>query len=87
MSRCFAKSSYAKHRSVLGLGLRERSIGDRHEKGASMVDNGTKSTAESLVRTAWESYRSVLGSFAMVQEQNMKLARYSTGVFLEGAEK
>lgn len=52
-----------------------------------MVDNGTKSTAESLVRTAWESYRSVLGSFAMVQEQNMKLARYSTGVFLEGAEK
>jgi hypothetical protein len=52
-----------------------------------MVDNGTRSATESMTRTAWESYRSVLGSSAMIQEQNVKLARYSTGVFLKEAEK
>jgi hypothetical protein len=35
----------------------------------------------------WGSYQLALGGLLAVQEQNMKLARYSVGVLLEGAEK
>jgi hypothetical protein len=42
---------------------------------------------ERQARMVWESYQLALGELATVQEQNMKLARYSTGMLLKGAER
>jgi hypothetical protein len=45
------------------------------------------SAAERQTRMIWESYQLVLGGLVAVQEQNMKLARYSIGMLLKGAER
>lgn len=52
-----------------------------------VVGNGTSNGAERMARTTLESYRSFVASFVALQDQNMKLARYSTEVLLSQAEK
>ena len=52
-----------------------------------IAGNGMSRAAERLVKATWEPYRSFLGSLVTVQDQNMKLARYSTGVLLSQVEK
>jgi hypothetical protein len=52
-----------------------------------VVGNGTSSVAERLARTTLESYRLFVAGLVTVQEHNMKLARYSTGVLVGQAEK
>jgi hypothetical protein len=52
-----------------------------------MIDSGTNTALERMIEAAWTSYRPFLAGFAAVQEQNMKLARYSTGIFLREAER
>ena len=51
-----------------------------------MIDSRT-SAGERQARMIWESYQLALGGLAAVQEQNMKFARYSTGMLLKGAER
>lgn len=51
-----------------------------------MIDSKTNAV-ERQARMIWGSYQLALGGLLAVQEQNMKLARYSARVFLEGAEK
>jgi len=50
-----------------------------------MID-GRTSAAERQARMIWESYQLALGGLVAVQEQNMKLARYSTGAPERGRE-
>jgi hypothetical protein len=52
-----------------------------------MIDSGTNTALERMIEAAWTSYRPFLAGLAAVQEQNMKLARYSTGMFLREAER
>ena len=52
-----------------------------------MVGNGMGTAAEILIGATWAPYRAFVGGLIAVQEQNMKLARRSAGVFLEGTEK
>jgi hypothetical protein len=52
-----------------------------------MIDSGTNTALERMIEVAWTSYRPFLAGLAAVQEQNMKLARYSTGIFLREAER
>jgi hypothetical protein len=40
-----------------------------------------------MIEATWASYRPFLAGLTAVQEQNMKLARYSTEMFLRGAER
>ena len=51
-----------------------------------MID-GRTSAAERQARMIWESYQLALGGLVAVQEQNIKLARYSTGMLLKEAER
>ena len=52
-----------------------------------VIGNGTSSTAERLAKTTLGSYRSFVDGLVAVQEQNMRLAWYSTEVLLDQAEK
>lgn len=52
-----------------------------------MIDRGTKTAVEKMVETTWAPYRPFLAGLATLQKQNMKLARYSTGMFLREAER
>jgi hypothetical protein len=52
-----------------------------------MIDSGTNTALERMIEATWASYRPFLAGLAAVQEQNMKLARYSTGIFLREAER
>jgi hypothetical protein len=52
-----------------------------------MIDSGTNTALERMIEAAWASYRPFLAGLAAVQEQNMKLVRYSTGTFLREAER
>jgi len=52
-----------------------------------MIDSGTNTALERMIEATWASYRPFLAGLAAVQEPNMKLARYSTGIFLREAER
>jgi hypothetical protein len=52
-----------------------------------MIDSGTNTALERMIEATWASYRPFLAGLAAVQEQNMKLARYSTGIFLREMER
>lgn len=52
-----------------------------------MIDSGTNTALEKMIEAAWASYRPFLAGLAAVQEQNMKLVQYSTGMFLREAER
>jgi hypothetical protein len=52
-----------------------------------VLGNGTSSTAERLAKTTLGSYRSFVDGLVAVQEQNIRLARYSTEVLLNQVEK
>ena len=52
-----------------------------------MIDSGTNTALERMIEATWASYRPFLAGLVAVQEQNMKLARYSTGIFLREAER
>jgi hypothetical protein len=52
-----------------------------------MIDSVTNRALERMIEATWASYRPFLAGLAAVQEQNMKLARYSTGIFLREAER
>ena len=52
-----------------------------------MIDSGTNTALERMIEATWASYRPVLAGLVAVQEQNIKLARYSTGIFLREAER
>ncbi|MCA1718012.1 MAG: hypothetical protein LC781_14735 [Actinobacteria bacterium] len=52
-----------------------------------MIDSGTNTVVGRMIEATWASYRPLLAGLAAVQEQNMKLARYSTGMFLREAER
>jgi hypothetical protein len=52
-----------------------------------MIYSGTDTATERMIEATWASYRPFLAGLTAVQEQNMKLARYSTGKFLRGAER
>jgi hypothetical protein len=52
-----------------------------------MIDSGTNTALERMIEAAWASYRPFLAGLAAVQEQNMKLVQYSTGIFLREAER
>jgi hypothetical protein len=51
-----------------------------------MIHSRTNTTVQRMVKLAWAPYQPFLAGLAAVQEQNMKLARYSTGMLLRGAE-
>lgn len=51
-----------------------------------MIGSGTNAAVRRMIEASRESYRPFLAGLAALQEQNMKLARYSTGMFLRGAE-
>ncbi len=40
-----------------------------------------------MIEATWASYKPFLAGLAAAQEQNMKLVRYSTGMFLREAER
>ena len=48
-----------------------------------MIYSGTDTATERMIEATWASYRPFLAGLTAVQEQNMKLARYSTGKSLE----
>jgi hypothetical protein len=52
-----------------------------------MIDSRTSAAMERQTRMIRESYQLALDGLAAIQEQNMKLARYSTGMFLKEAER
>jgi hypothetical protein len=52
-----------------------------------MLDSRMNTALERMIEAAWMSYRPFLAGLAAVQEQNMKLVQYSTGIFLREAEK
>jgi hypothetical protein len=52
-----------------------------------MIDSRMNTAFERMIEAAWASYRPFLAGLAAIQEQNMKLARYSTGMFLREAER
>lgn len=52
-----------------------------------MIDSRANTAVERMIEATWASYRPFLAGLAAVQEQNVKLARYSTGMFLRGAER
>ena len=52
-----------------------------------MINGRTNTAVQRMIEATWASYRPFLAELAAVQEQNMKLARYSTGMFLRGAER
>ena len=52
-----------------------------------MTGGETNTATEGLARTARESYQVFFGTLAAMQEPYMKLARYSAGIFLWGAER
>ncbi len=52
-----------------------------------MIDSGINTAVERMIEAIWAPYQPFLAGLAAVQEQNMKLARYSTGMFLREAER
>ena len=52
-----------------------------------MINGRTNTAVPRMIEATWASYRPFLAGLAAVQEQNMKLARYSTGMFLRGTER
>jgi hypothetical protein len=52
-----------------------------------VIDSGTNTAVGRMIEATWVSYRPFFTGLAAVQEQNMKLARYSTGMFLREAER
>jgi len=52
-----------------------------------MIHSGTNTAVERMIEATWASYRSFFAGLAAVQEQNMMVARYSTGMFLREAER
>ncbi len=52
-----------------------------------MIDSRTNTAVGRMIEATWASYQPFLAGLAAVQEQNMKLARYSTGMFLREAER
>ena len=52
-----------------------------------MINGRTNTAVQRMIETTWAPYRPFLAGLAAVQEQNMKLARYSTGMFLRGTER
>jgi hypothetical protein len=52
-----------------------------------MIDSRTNTALERMIEAAWASYRPFLAGLTAVQEQNMKLVQYSTGMFLREAER
>jgi hypothetical protein len=52
-----------------------------------MIDSVTKTALKGMIEATWASYRPFLVGLAAVQEQNMKLVQYSTGMFLREAER
>ena len=52
-----------------------------------MIDSGTNTALERMIKAIWASYRPFLAGLAAVQEQNRKLVQYSTGMFLREAER
>jgi hypothetical protein len=52
-----------------------------------MIDGRTSAAVERQARMIWKSYQLALGVLAAVQEQNMKLARYSTAMLLKEGER
>lgn len=52
-----------------------------------MIDRRTNTAVERMIEATWAPYRPFLAGLAAIQEQNMKLARYSTGMFLREAER
>ncbi len=52
-----------------------------------MIDSRTNTAVERMIEATWAPYRPFLAGLAAVQEQNMKLARYSTGMLLREAER
>jgi hypothetical protein len=52
-----------------------------------MIDSGTNTAVGRMIEATWASYRPFLAGLAAIQEQNMKLAWYSTGMFPREAER
>lgn len=48
-----------------------------------MIDTEAKMAEDRMIEATWSPYRPFLAMLAAVQEQNMKLTRYSTGCTLE----
>ena len=52
-----------------------------------MIGGTTNTTGERQAGMIQDSYRSTAGGFMALQEQSMRLAWYSAGMFVAGAEK
>ena len=52
-----------------------------------MINGRTNTAVQRMIEATWASYRPFLAGLAAVQEQNMKLVQYSTGIFPREAER